>query len=131
MEKEEILDYTAIPDFSKLGFEIMAFSFYSWQIEATEELTKNREMIRVKLSKFLSEHKNIIFTSNGQGFGMERMMISVHESYSDYVKLKHDVLQVWGRYLSQSNSFIISLKEDVVGRQLGFSVFGEYLLQKR
>ena len=129
MEKEEALDYTAIPDFSKLGFEIMAFSFYSWRTDATEELTRNREEFLARLSRFLSEHKNIIFTSNEQGFGMERMMISVHESYSDNAKLKHDVLQVWGRYLSQSNSFIISLKEDVVGRQLGFSVFG-YLLQK-
>jgi len=131
LEKEGLLDFTAIPNFSKLGFEIMAFSFYSWRPEANEELIRNREEILQKLSEFLSKHKNIIFTSNGRGFGMERMMISVHKSYSDYVKLMHDVGQVWGKYLSQNNSFIISLQEDVVGRQLTFEHFAEYIDQNR
>jgi len=36
LEKERLIDsYTAIPNFAKLGFEIMAFSFYSWRPETT------------------------------------------------------------------------------------------------
>lgn len=131
LEKEGLLDFTAIPNFSKLGFEIMAFSFYSWTPEANEELVRNREEIFQKLSEFLSKNKNIIFTSNGRGFGMERMMISVHKSYSDYVKLMHDVGLVWGKYLSKGDSFIISLREDVVGRKLSFEHFAEYIEQNR
>ena len=131
LEKEELLNFTAIPNFSKLGFEIMAFSFYSWTPQANEELIRNQEEILQKLSDFLSKNKNIIFTSNGRGFGMERMMISVHKSYSNYVKLMHDVGQVWGKYLSKSDSFIISLREDVAGRQLTFEHFAEYISQNR
>jgi DNA-binding Lrp family transcriptional regulator len=131
LEKEGLLDFTATPNFSKLGFEIMVFSFYSWTPEATEELIKNQEEILQKLSEFLSKHKNIIFTSNGRGFGMERMMISVHKSYSDYIKLTHDVGLEWGKYLSKGDSFIISLQEDVVGRQLTFEHFAEYIDQNR
>ena len=33
-----MLDYTAIPDFRKLGFQIMAFSFSKWKPEALTEL---------------------------------------------------------------------------------------------
>ena len=109
----------------------MAFGFYSWTPKANEELTRNREETMNKLATFLSKHENIIFTSKGRSFGMERMMISVHKSYSDYVKLTHDVNRVWGAYLAKSDSFIISLKEDVVGRHLTFKYLAEYIDKNR
>ena len=62
---------------------------------------------------------------------MERMMISLHVSYSDYVRLVRDVEQVWGKYLHQSNSFVVSLKEEVVGRQFSFKSLGEYINKNR
>jgi len=130
LEKEGMLEYTAIPNFAKLGFEIVAISFYSWTPEATSELSENREEISNKLSAFLSKHKNIIFTSNGEGLGMERVMISVHESYSDYVRLVNAVNREWGRYLDKSESFIISTQVDIVGRHLGFKYLAEHLVEK-
>ena len=130
LEKEGMLEYTAIPNFGKLGFEIVAISFYSWTPEATGELSENREEILKKLSAFLSKHKNIIFTSNGRGLGMERVMISVHESYSDYTRLVTAVDREWGRYLDQNDSFIISTHVDIVGRHLGFKYLAEHLVEK-
>ena len=130
LEKEGMLEYTAIPNFGKLGFEIVAISFYSWTTEATGELSENREEILKKLSAFLSKHKNIIFTSNGRGLGMERVMISVHESYSDYTRLVTAVDREWGRYLDQNDSFIISTHVDIVGRHLGFKYLAEHLVEK-
>lgn len=130
LEKERLVDsYTAIPNFAKLGFEIMAFSFYSWRLEATQQLIQDREAFMRKFNTFLKDHKNIIFTSNGRGFGMERMMISVHRSYTDYMKLIRAVNIEWGDYLSKTNSFIVSLQEDVVGRKLNFEHFADYLLE--
>jgi DNA-binding Lrp family transcriptional regulator len=128
LEKEELLYYTTIPDFGKLGFEIMALSFYRWRTEANEELIMNRDAILEKLATFLSNHKNIIFTANGQGFGMERMMISVHKSYTDYSRLMDAVRREWGKYLAQTNSFVISLDSDVIGRTLTLNHLAEYLL---
>ena len=130
MEKEGLLEYTAIPNFAKLGFEIIAISFYSWTPEATGKLSENREEIMNKFSAFLSKHKNIIFTSNGRGFGMQRVMISVHESYSDYTELMNAVDMEWGSYLDQTKSFIISTQVDIVGRHLGFKYLAEYIVGK-
>jgi len=131
LEKEMLIDsYTAIPNFTKLGFEIMAFSFYSWRPEATQKLIQNGEAVMRKFHTFLEDHKNIIFTSYGRGFGMERMMISVHKSYSDYAKLMNAVGIEWGDYVAKINSFIVSLQEDVVGRKLNFEHFGDYLLKE-
>ena len=43
LEKEGLLDYTAIPDLKKLGFQIMAFSFSKWTPEALTELLPREE----------------------------------------------------------------------------------------
>ncbi len=123
-----IQEFTIIPDFAKLGFEIMAFSFYSWTPEANKDLAQNREEILQKLSAFLSTHPNIFFTSNGRGFRMERMMISLHKNYTDYVKLMNAVQEEWGAYLNKSSSFLVSLEGDVVGRHFRFKTLGEALL---
>jgi DNA-binding Lrp family transcriptional regulator len=131
LEKERLIDsYTAIPNFAKLGFEMLVFSFYSWRLDATQQLIQNKEAVMRKFHTFLRDHKNIIFTSNGRGFGMERMMISVHESYDDYVKLMNAVSTEWGDYVSETSSFIVSLHEDVVGRKLSFEHFADYLLRE-
>jgi len=79
---------------------------------------------------FLAGHKNIIFTSNGHGFGMDTMMMSVHKSYADYVKLMKAVRNEWGNYLLETNSFIVSLQEDVVGRMMSFRHFADYILKE-
>jgi len=102
-------------------------SDHSWTPEANKDLAQNREEILEKLSAFLSTHPNIVFTANGQGFRMERMMISLHKNYTDYAKLMNEVRKEWGRYLDQSASFIVSLEEDVIGRCLGFKNLGKML----
>ena len=131
LEKEELLEFTAIPDLAKFGFELMAFNFYSWTPEATLERSQNVEKMMKKLSIYLSQHPNIIFASRGQGFGMQKMMVSLHENYTDYVKLMNDVHKEWGMYLHESKSFIVSLKEDVTGRKLTFKSLAEYIYKNR
>ena len=131
LEKERLIDsYTAIPNFTKLGFEIMAFSFYAWRPETTGQLHKDKEVFIERLHAFLNEHKNIIFASNGHGFEMKTMMMSVHKSYADYVKLMKAVNDEWGNYLLETNSFIVSLQEDTVGKIFGFEHFADYLLKE-
>ena len=127
VEEGMIREFTIIPDFAKLGFEIMAFSFYAWTPEANKTLNQHQDEILQKLSAFLAAHPNVFFTSNGQGFGMERMMISLHKNYTDYAKLMSDVQREWGQYLPQSASFLVSLEQDVVGRHFRFRTLGEAL----
>lgn len=133
LEKERFIDsYTAIPNFVKLGFEIMAFSFYSWRPETTgARARKDEDIFLERFYAFLAAHKNIIFTSNGHGFEMDTMMMSVHKSYADYVKLKKAVNNEYGNYLIKTNSFIVSLQEDVVGKIMSFKHFADYILKER
>jgi DNA-binding Lrp family transcriptional regulator len=62
MEKEGLLEYTTLPDFSKLGIEIMAISFSKWTSEALAEVLP-KERFDEQVKKFLSIHPNVIFAA--------------------------------------------------------------------
>ena len=79
---------------------------------------------------FLLTKPSIRIKNEAEGFGMDRVMISVHESYSDYTELMNAVNMEWGSYLNQTKSFIISTQIDIVGRHLGFKPLAEYIVEK-
>ena len=80
LEKELSVQYTMIPDFAKLGMEILVFHFVQWKPTYTDMQTKD---FQKRVDKFLSDHPNIIFISSGQGLGMSRIAISIHKNYSE------------------------------------------------
>ena len=81
VEKKVSLDYTAIPNFGKLGFELMAFTFAGWNHKVyPDEKVPEAE-------SFLSEHPNMLFVSTGRGLDSDRVCISLHKDYADYTRL--------------------------------------------
>ena len=64
IEKNGILEYTAIPDLKKLGFEILAFTFGKWNFQKYPD-TRVEE-----IKDFIAKHPNIIFISTGQAQAM-------------------------------------------------------------
>ena len=131
LEKEGLLDYTAIPDFKKLGFQIMAFSFSKWTPEALAELKPEVEFAG-QLQRFFSRFPNVIFaTTGGSGLGgMDSASISVHRNYGDYAKFMNEIRREWGKYVAAFDSFIFSLQEDVV-RPITFKYLGEYINENK
>jgi DNA-binding Lrp family transcriptional regulator len=124
-EKEQLLEYTSIPNFQKLGIEIMAFTFATW----SSEMFKNypaEERIK-KAQAFFSKKPNVIFASSGHGLGMGRMLVSFHRNYSDYVEFLKHAENEWAGLLTKLESFTISLKTDAVVVPLSFKRLGEYL----
>jgi DNA-binding Lrp family transcriptional regulator len=114
LEKEGLLEYTAIPDLGKLDFEIVAFTFGKWNFEAYADT-------QVQAAKdFINRHPNIIFVSTGRGDFGDRVAISVHKDYSEYSKFMSEVRQEWAEFMGSSSTFIISLKTDNIVRKLTF-----------
>ena len=76
LEREGLLEYTAIPDFKKLGFQIMVFSFSKWTPEALAELLA-REDFAKQVQSFFSRFPNVIFaTTGGSGLGGWTQLLS-------------------------------------------------------
>jgi DNA-binding Lrp family transcriptional regulator len=128
LEKEGLIEYTGIPNFEKLGYEILAFTFLVWKREEYEKLTKEENYWK-QVDGFISKYNPIIFAASGHGLGMTRVSISIHKRYSDYVEYIREVESRWASCLDKLESFIVSLKSDLVLRPISFRHFAEYLLK--
>jgi len=96
-----IREYTVIPDFEKLGYEIISLTFLKFK-EAEPQLIK-------KAREWAKKQPCIVFASDGEGVGMNSVMISVHENYSGFSTLISDLRQEWQPYLTDIQSFMISV----------------------
>jgi DNA-binding Lrp family transcriptional regulator len=121
LEKARLLDYTSIPDFARLGFEILAFTFAASKKPGVPE-----EQI-AKAKAFFAKRDDVIFVSTGSGDNRDRMNISIHRSYSDYVKYTRALEEEWGDSIAHRTSFIVSLTSDSIVRNLTFKHFGDHI----
>jgi len=105
-----ILDYTVVPDFRKMGFEILALTFVKMhpEILTTETLKSVKE--------YAAKFPNAIFTASGEGLGMTGVIISLHKDYTDYHQKLNLLRMDWKDYTEDIRSFIISLKEGEIKR---------------
>lgn len=108
LEKEGyIKTYTVIPDFVKLGYQILAFTFTRMKSYPTPEEAK--ETVQ-RAAKWASKHPNVIFSSDGEGLGgKDVIMISFHKSYSRYADFMRGYAMDWGYMIAEFESFIVSL----------------------
>ena len=108
LEKEGyIKTYTLVPDFLKLGYEILAFTFSKLKsYSSTEETAK----ILQRAIEWVDRHPNIIFAADGQGLGgKDTVMLSFHKNYSQYADFMRSYAMDWGQVISEFESFIVSL----------------------
>ncbi|UCE28885.1 MAG: Lrp/AsnC family transcriptional regulator [Candidatus Bathyarchaeota archaeon] len=130
LEKELSAHYTMIPDFSKLGMEIITFHLVQWK-PMKFETPRQKKDFEAKVEEFLSKNPNIIFIGAGQGLGMSRMCVSIHKSYSDYAVFLREFETEWNQYTMNHDSFIVSLKGDQVRRPLTFKYLADYIQKAR
>ena len=106
IEKEYIKTYTIIPDFQKLGYQIMAFTLA--KMKTNLENTKLETVIQ-KSKEWIENRPNIIFAADGEGFGKDLILISFHKNYSAYAKFVRSFGIDWGPSLDNFESFLVSV----------------------
>jgi DNA-binding Lrp family transcriptional regulator len=107
-----IKSYTIVPDFHKVGYEILAVTFAKAKTYDKKEAEKQVQIA----TKWLKEHPNIMFASDGEGLGKDVVMVSLHKSYSKYADFIHDCTMNLSNYLTDVQSFIVSLKTAVLSK---------------
>ncbi len=111
LEKEgTIQDYTIIPNFKKMGYELLAFTFSKMR-SGTHPL-ETMEAKHEEARKYLSKLTNVIFVSSGEGLGMQGVLVSLHKSYTDYHNYLNNLrINYWKEFIENTKCFIVSLKE--------------------
>jgi len=109
LEKEGyIKEYTIIPDFIKLGYEIMAITCLKVDETKMVELHK-------AITEYFATEPNVIMVSGGAlGMGKNGIIISLHKSYSHFSKFITNHMAQWGANIEDYFNIIISLEERTV-----------------
>jgi DNA-binding Lrp family transcriptional regulator len=124
-----IKEYTVIPDFRKLGFSMLALTFFRYENRFEEaKIEKVKKILSERLSKGPFE---IIMAEGGMGAGYNAIMISIHRDYHSYRNLMDWAQQFHSLELGEIDSFLISLSDEVHYLPLTFSSLAEYLLRQK
>jgi DNA-binding Lrp family transcriptional regulator len=99
LEKTAIVDYTVIPDWTELGFEIMATTLLK-----AKGLPEAMQIAK----KWTQENPNIVFAAAGEGMGMDYSLISFHKNYSDYASFVDNLKAIWADNLQDVQSFLMA-----------------------
>ena len=104
-QNKVIQDYTIIPNFREMGFEILALTFVKMRPEILSPETME------EARKYAAKFPNAIFASTGEGLGMTGVIISFHKNYTDYHKCVNLLRVDWKEFAEDIQSFIISIGE--------------------
>jgi DNA-binding Lrp family transcriptional regulator len=123
LEKDVLIGYTAVPEWEKIGFEIIAFTFVKTKTRFAK--TEERKAAIQKAKEWMMKQPNVVFASEGQGMGWTGVFVSLHKSYSEFAKFmrKHD--SELSDYLTESQSFTADLGSEVILKSFHFKYLAE------
>jgi DNA-binding Lrp family transcriptional regulator len=121
LEREGFVrDYTIVPDWRKLGFEIMVFTFLKMHTDIrSEELAK-------KVKQYAANVPFAIYVAYGEGLGVTGVVIALHKSYGEYFQQLSLFRTQWKEYIEDIQSFISVLGEGEV-KPLSFTYLAKTL----
>ena len=128
LEKEGVIqEYTMIPNFSKLGYEIMGASFIKLGDSAVE--------ISDELRKYVAdfEQRNpyaALMGVNGTGLGKDRMFITLYEDYSAYSKAMQATTRLPQVNVETLDSFLVNLGDNDQYRVLSMVAISNHILSQ-
>lgn len=116
--------YSAIPDFEKLGFSLMAVTF----IKTGTDIPPDKVDVLVKAVREVERKRGskVIMHVRGMGMGYDVMVVSVHESYSAYVKAIKEIREAASQSFEGVETFLANL-QDTKYDPLSMSKFADYL----
>ncbi|UCC58201.1 MAG: Lrp/AsnC family transcriptional regulator [Candidatus Bathyarchaeum sp.] len=109
LEKTAIVDYTVIPNWTELGFEIMALTFV--KAKGSPELSE-------KAKNWAMKNPNVVFAAGGEGMGMDYSIISFHKNFSGFSSFVDNLRTEWAENLQDLQSFLMTTGEERIVKSL-------------
>ena len=102
-----VKEFSVIPDFSKMGYRIMAISCVKFKKIMLPDVDG-------KAKDWLHKQPNIIFASRAQGLGMNAVAITLHKSYAGYAKFTNKVESDFADDLENYDTMLIDLTAPIL-----------------
>ncbi|MCX8153003.1 MAG: winged helix-turn-helix transcriptional regulator [Candidatus Bathyarchaeota archaeon] len=122
-----IREYTIIPNFSKIGYSIMALNFLKFDSKLNQEQV---ELFRKTHPETIGRDPfGVILIQRGMGLGYDAAIISLHQNYSSYDAFRNYVKAAMGASITEMNTFLINLEEEKSTLPLTFTFLAIQLLK--
>jgi len=120
-----IRSYTVVPEFDKIGYEILAITFAKVKTSDKQEAQNQQDLT----AKWVKDRPNVLFASDGEGLGKDIVIVSVHKDYSKYADFMRDCTVSFSKYITEVQSFIISLKTAVLSKPFDLTYLADDIEQ--
>jgi DNA-binding Lrp family transcriptional regulator len=119
LEREGLIrEYTVVPDLERMGYQIMAFTFLSFEQPPKPELLE-------RAREWTKKQSSVVFAADGTGISMNSVMVSVHKDYASYSKLLTKLREDWQPNLKDAQSFIICVnRPELLIKRFSFRYLG-------
>jgi len=100
-----IMDYTIVPDFKKMSFELLVINFAKIRPEVLLSEMKD------KAREFMGKFPNTIVASTGDGMGMNAVSIAFYRSFTEFHRRANLMRTEWKDIIEDLQSFVIPIGE--------------------
>lgn len=118
-----IMEYSLVPNFSKIGLELMAFSFMKLCSRRVGE--KYEDNVK-QASAFFGSYANVVMALRGEGMSYDVIVVSVHKSFAEFTRFMKK-LKTESAGTEVVGSFLASLEDSGQYRHLTFRGLKAYL----
>ena len=128
LEEEGYLkEYTVIPDFRKLGFQLASFILVKMKKTLSSEEIKEARQISLKDMMEKAPNEIVLF-NRGIGGGYDGVLVSFHKDYSNYTRLVARMKEYPFVDTSATLSFIVDLNDNTQYRYFTLSTLAKQVL---
>jgi DNA-binding Lrp family transcriptional regulator len=130
LEKEGyIKEYTMIPDFRKLGYQIMGITLLKHNVQPNkEEFAK----IRKEMNEIDRQNPHaLLLAVNGIGLGKDKLFITFYEDYSAYWKAMELTRGIPYFDMQNVESFLVDINDETNYKLLSMAAIAHHLSLRR
>ena len=111
LEKEGVIkEYTMIPDFKRLGYQIMAITFFGKQENENEEVRAGLRKAALEMERKTPQGN--LMVANGIGLGKGRLAVNLFQDYSSYTEGMRVIKNIPNIEADSIDSFLIDLNDN-------------------
>ena len=113
LEKEGFIkEYTTLPNFSKIGYAIMALTFMKTDVKTSFSPQNISEFRKMHYDVFQKNPNAIMLFKRGMGLGYDAVVISLHQDYSSCDKFRAFIRQNMKERINDMDTFLLNLEEE-------------------
>jgi DNA-binding Lrp family transcriptional regulator len=117
LQKGLVRNFSAVPDFAKMGYELMAFSFVKFNMGQFMKIEKGS-------GDWVQSHPCVIFSSRAEGMGVDAITVSLHKDYAEYKNFVTENKKRGGNFIAEVHYVLVDLKGDIA-KPLSFKYLAE------